>query len=189
MTPTIPETTDGTSGYENQPTYKRGDKLVVIATGDEVIYWVTLSTGEVEVVDKGKIRHFEPDEVRLADEPVPSSEQVKAREFAAGLAEVGEFFIANPHLMKHFPPHARHLATYIWGPNARAAIEEFIAAGQGTAGAELAEYEDTHHGGVDVRFPGGFVRVYTAHKYLADEQPAPKPAYRPLLGDDAGAGA
>lgn len=94
---------DKTPVDDVQP-YVRGDRLIVIETGELIRYWETLKPhGLIETcTDAGVVRVYQPHEVRHADQPVeqvPSPEQVEARGIAEGLRNLADMIATNPDLL------------------------------------------------------------------------------------------
>lgn len=211
---TVSVPADETSDVDVRPPYTRGDKLIVIATDVEVIYWVTLSDGQIEVVDKGKIRHFRPSEVRLVDEPVPSPEQVEVRQIADSLRNLAAYIESSPELagaLRSTSLNGSDIGIPIVRADgdAREAIGRFIAAAR-RAGAALTEVDSGTHAGVRADFGRFGLHVY-AQKILLGDPPSMSAeewgdseldqdrvptaegyaeylAYRPLLGVDTTTG-
>lgn len=116
----------------------------------------------------------------------------KARDVAAGLVAFGHLIAANPHLTAAAPYTAASGQTSIsvFGRDARAAMEQFIAAFCADGWA-LTECESGNYVGVEGTKYGLRMRVLADPKDLADEPQPPRPTYRPLLApaNEAQAGA
>ncbi len=112
----------------------------------------------------------------------------KAVVLAAGLRNLGQFFMDYPHLVEHLaftPLGGGHINLPMGGVRGgmppRRRIEAFVTSGT-ACGIEMREKSDDHNGGVVLSFGVVDVHIYASRRDLADVPVPALPEYRPLLG-------
>lgn len=118
--------------------------------------------------------------------PVPTPEQIEAREIADSWRAIADFIENRPGMAKGYLAGGSTWPLNIpfSGADARLRITEWVRAAR-AAGASVEEWADGDNAGVLITFGRIVIKVFAATSWLMDEPAEPRtPAHRPLLGDD-----